>query len=227
MSKPSPQDIVRAVLDLYGTTFCRELAIAVEEGNNPSLFQLLCVSSLFTDRIDWVTTLGTARLLKKRGIIDTPQRLAASSYDELSQIFREAGYVLYNFDELMSRRLLKMAAGVFDRYNGDLNDLRRRAGNVPDKERNLMNEFEGMGDASVGFFCREIQGVWEEFYPFIDHKAMDAARELGLPDDSAELASLCSRRDFPRFASGLVRVGLKWDYERIFDKARQLQTAGV
>jgi hypothetical protein len=219
--------MVNAIIAIYGTTFCQELNINIKDGSAASLFQLLCTSVLFGDRVDWVTTISAARLMRQRGLTLSPQNMAAATYEKLLQVLREGGYVLYNLDESAARSLGEMTQAVFDRYNGDVGNLRERAGHSPDKERRLLEEFRGMGDAGIGWFFREAQDIWDELYPYIDHKGIEAAHELGLPDDSAVLARLCRRSDFTKLAAGLVRVALRWDYPAIIDKAKELQATSV
>jgi hypothetical protein len=39
-------------------------------------------------------------------------------------------------------------------------------------------EFKGIGDAGADIFCREVQIVWDELYPFADRKALATASKL-------------------------------------------------
>jgi hypothetical protein len=105
-------------------------------------------------------------------------------------------------------------------YDGDLRQLRERAGHDPAEERRLLKQFKGIGDVGADIFCRKIQGVWDELYPFADRKALAAAAKLGLGRDPAALAKLVPRKDFPRLVAALVRTSLAKDYEAVLEGAR-------
>lgn len=65
-------------------------------------------------------------------------------------------------------------------------------------ERRFLKEFKGIGEVGADIFCREVQSVWDELFPFADARALAAAAHLGLPAAAGELAALVDRRDFPR-----------------------------
>jgi hypothetical protein len=82
-----------------------------------------------------------------------------------------------------------------------------------------LKEFKGIGDVGTDIFCREVQTVWDELFPFADKKALAAAQRLGLGDDAGALAKLVSRHDFPRLLAALIRTGLSKDYESVLGRA--------
>jgi hypothetical protein len=104
-------------------------------------------------------------------------------------------------------------------YGGDLRRLRERAGRNPAEERKLLKQFKGIGDVGADIFCREVQAVWDELFPFADKKALAAAQRLNLGDDADALAKLVSRRDFPRLLAALIRTGLSKNYESVLARA--------
>jgi hypothetical protein len=55
-------------------------------------------------------------------------------------------------------------------------------------------------------FLREVQAVWPWVRPYLDDRARQGARRVGLPDDADELARLVAGNDLARFAAGLVRI---------------------
>jgi hypothetical protein len=69
-----------------------------------------------------------------------------------------------------------------------------------------LKEVKGLGDVGVDIFFREAQAAWEELYPFADKRALQTARNLGLPDDADKLAERVDRKDFPRLVAALVRA---------------------
>jgi hypothetical protein len=73
----------------------------------------------------------------------------------------------------------------------------------------------------VDIFFREVQGVWDELYPFADRRALAGAKRLRLGDDLKALARLVDRREFPRLAAALVRVDLVEDEKEVLEAARR------
>ncbi len=89
-------------------------------------------------------------------------------------------------------------------------------------ERRLLKEFKGIGDAGADIFCREVQLIWDELYPFADKKALAAASELGIANDATELAKLVPRHEFPRLLAALTRTALAKDYEAVLAQAARV-----
>jgi hypothetical protein len=65
---------------------------------------------------------------------------------------------------------------------------------------------KGIGPTGADVFRREVQLVWPWVRPYLDDRARDGARRVGLPDESVQLAALVPPVDLARFAAGLVRV---------------------
>ena len=65
---------------------------------------------------------------------------------------------------------------------------------------------KGIGPTGAAVFLREVQAVWPWVRPFLDQRARDGARRLGLPDGATALAGLVDGGDLARFAAALVRV---------------------
>ena len=55
---------------------------------------------------------------------------------------------------------------------------------------------------------REVQAVWPWVRPFLDPRALEGARRVGLPDDAEALAGLVPPDGLARLAAALVRVAL-------------------
>ena len=90
MAKPSEKDIARLLLDRHGLTFTKELGIAVEKNTSSPLFRLLCASLLFSARISAQIAVRAAKALEKEGWT-TPQKMAASTWEERTKTLNEAG----------------------------------------------------------------------------------------------------------------------------------------
>lgn len=202
---PSRRDIVTVLLNRYGRTFADELGLGLGRNTPSPLFRLLCASLLFSARISAALATAAARALTEHGWT-TPAKMAAATWAERTRVLNLSGYARY--DESTSRMLGETAALLLDRYGGDLRRLRDAARRDPARERKLLKEFKGIGDVGVDIFFREVQGAWEELYPFADRKALVGAAQLGLPADPARLAALVSRADYPRLLAALVRMEL-------------------
>jgi hypothetical protein len=109
---------------------------------------------------------------------------------------------------------------LLDLYQGDLRRLRTAAEADPVQERKLLDQFKGVGDVAINIFLREAQLAWPELFPFADERALASTKELGLPADGRELASLVrGRKNFVRLVSALVRVQLEHKYDEILAAA--------
>ncbi|MEJ2032253.1 MAG: hypothetical protein P8Y63_04285 [Deltaproteobacteria bacterium] len=212
----SQRRTVNALLADYGLTFADELKIRIESNTPSPLFRLLCASLLFSTRISAKIATAAARALAEQGWT-TPEKMAAATWAERTRVLNRSGYARY--DESTSRMLGETAELLLDRYGGDLRRLRDAAQRDPARERQLLMEFKGIGNVGVDIFFREVQGVWEELYPFADRKALLGAEQLGLPGDAGELAGLIPRADYPRLLAALIRVQLAHKQEAVLAEA--------
>lgn len=218
MAKPSEREIVRVLIERHGRTFAQELGIPVENNTPSPLFRLLCASLLFSARIGAQIAAKAAEALAERGWT-TPEKMADSTWEERAGTLNEAGYARY--DERTSTMLGDSAQQLLDRYGGDLRKLREEAGREPERERELLKEFKGIGDVGADIFFREAQVAWGELFPFADRRALEGARKLELGDDTGALVGLVGEEDFPRFVAALVRVRLEGDHDEVLEEARR------
>jgi endonuclease III len=218
VARPSEKEIAVALLERHGRTFAQELGIAVEKNTPSPLFRLLCASLLFSTRISARIAVEAARALSDKGWT-TPQKMASSSWEERARTLNEAGYARY--DERTATMLGETAEMLLDRYRGDLRKLREEAGRDPGEERRLLKEFKGIGDVGADIYFRETQVAWDELFPFADRRALQGAKDLGLPDDPSSLARLVGDRDYPRFVAALVRVRLEGDRDEVLEEAER------
>ena len=216
MAKPSKKKLAEALLEIHGQTYAEEAGIKLGQGGPSPLFRTLCLSLLLSARISADIAVRAARAVADEGWT-TPQKLADSTWAQRAKALNEAGYARY--DERTSTMLGETADMLLDRYGGDLRKLREEAGRDPGEERKLLKRFKGMGDVGADIFCREVQVVWGELYPFADRRVLDAAQEIGLGKDAKALASQVSRGDFPRLTAALVRAKLAHDSDVVRERA--------
>jgi hypothetical protein len=210
------REVVTALLEQHGRTYSEELGIRLGTNTPSSLFCWLCAALLFSARISAGLACRAAAAVIEQGWT-TAQKMAQTSWSERARVLNHAGYARY--DERTATMLGSTAELLLREYKGDLRLLRECAGREPAAERRLLKEFKGIGDARADIFCREVQIVWDELYPFADRKALATAGELGIIDEAAALARLVPRREFPRLVAALTRTGLAKDYAGVLEQA--------
>jgi len=218
MNQRDAATTAKILLKHYGRTFAEDLGIDAQANEPEPLFCLLVSALLFSTRISHNVALKSARMLFERGWT-TPERMAATTWEQRVEALDEGGYVRY--DERTSTTLAEVAQMLIDRYQGDLRKLREAAQADPVRERELLDEFKGIGEVGASIFCREAQLAWPELFPFADERVLASAKRLGLPPDAAKLARLVrGRRDFVRLVAALMRVQLDHKHDEILAETR-------
>jgi endonuclease III len=211
MPTHSKQAIVRALLDEYGQTYAHEAGIRIERGTPAVLFQLACLALLLSAPI----SAGKATLAAKALVdakLTTPRKMATATWEQRVAIITDH---YKHYDERTSTMLGELAERVLAKYGGDLRKLREAADHDVERECELLQEFKGIGPVGANIFLREVQGVWDEVYPFADNRVLLAARELDLGSDPRSLSKLVDRHEFVRLVAALIRVQLRGDYDRV------------
>lgn len=212
----NPERLVSALMERHGRTFTQELGIDVEDNTPAPLFQLLCLSLLFSARIRADIAVEAMRALLDAGWT-TADHMARASWQARARVLNDAGYA--RFDEKTATMLGEASNLLIERYGGDLRRLRREADGDPEEERRLLKEIKGIGDVGVDIFFREAQAAWPELRPFADQKALDGAGRIGLPTNVDDLSALVDERDFSRLVTALVRMELAGDSEDVLAAA--------
>lgn len=217
MAEAQTEHVVATLLERHGRTYAEEAGITLRDTPSP-LFRLLCLSLMLSARIRAEAAISAARALADAGWT-TPEKMAASTWEERTRVLNESGYARY--DESTSRMLGQTTDLLVDRYQGDLRNLRDEAERDPDAERRLLQEFTGIGSVGASIFSREVQAVWDEMLPYADDRALDVARDLGLGSDAEALRGLVDDAEqLTRLVAALVRSGLADDGEEILEAAR-------
>lgn len=218
MKQPSKKKVVEELLRRHGRTFAEEAGIELRGEAPSALFQWLCASVLFSARISNEIAIEAARALFKKGWRTAP-KMAESTWEDRTQILNKSGYARY--DERTSTMLGYNAELLVTKYHGDLRKLREEAGGDPVEERRRLKQFKGMGETGVDIFFREIQGQWDEIFPFADKKGLKAARALKLASNAKELAGLVRRNKLPELVAALVRCDFAKDHKEIMEEVRR------
>jgi endonuclease III len=200
------QDVVDRLLKAAGTTYADEAGIALKNAPMP-LFQLLTLCMLASKPIDAGIAVAAARELFHTGL-RTPEAVLDADRRTVIDAFGRASYARY--DESSATRLTDIAHAVRDDYGGDLRGLADAAGGDTKQAANLLQRFKGIGETGSDIFLREVQDTWTWVRPYFDARALDAARQLGLPHDGEKLGALHSE-GCAELAAALVRVSLDDD----------------
>lgn len=199
----SHRDLARRVLDEHGTTYAEEAGIALRDTPAP-LFQLLCLTQLFSAPIGAPVAVATMRELLDAGWT-TPEHLLDSTWQQRVDALGRGGYRRY--DESTATYLEQAAQMLQDRWHGDLRRLHDEA-EGEGEVRDLLQELPRIGPTGADIFCREVQAVWPDLRPQVDAKVRKGATAVGLPTGADDLAGLVAGDDLARLMAGLVRVGL-------------------
>ncbi|MFB7504188.1 endonuclease [Streptomyces broussonetiae] len=191
--------VVRALLDRQERMYAAQAGIRLRNTPAP-LYQTLVLAVLLSARIRADTAVAAARALFDVGMRD-PRSMAKASWQHRVDALGEGGYRRY--DERTSTMLGEGAELLLDRWGGDLRRLREER-----DVRKALLDIPGIGPTGADIFLRDVQGIWPEFAPYIDRKALDGARRLGLPGSPEKLGGLVAGRDLARFADGLVHAAL-------------------
>lgn len=202
MSREKNQREVASLLGKHGRTYAEEAGISVDD--SPAvLFQLLVLATMLSARIRAEAAVEAMRGLLDSGL-NTAAKLAAAGWDRRVKILNGHGYARY--DESTARMLGDTCETLAEKYGGDLRKLREAAGRDVGEERRLLQEFKGIGELGASIFLREVQGVWDEVYPFADDRVLEEAARRGLPKTAAGLAHYVNQEDFPRLVAALLRA---------------------
>ncbi|WP_431986119.1 endonuclease [Streptomyces griseoflavus] len=194
--------LLRTLVDAHGETYAEEAGITLRDTPQP-LYRLLVLAHLLSARINGSIAVASARALHEAGLRD-PRRMAGADRQERVDALGRGGYRRY--DERTATQLGEEAVVLTDRWGGDLRRLRAEADGDVGELRRLLREFPGVGPAGADIFLREVQRVWPETAPYLDRKALDGARRLGLPQDPDRLVDLAGRTEPAVLAAALVRA---------------------
>ncbi|MET9370418.1 endonuclease [Streptomyces griseoflavus] len=196
--------LLRTLVDAHGETYAEEAGITLRDTPQP-LYRLLVLAHLLSARINGSIAVASARALHEAGLRD-PRRMAGADRQERVDALGRGGYRRY--DERTATQLGEEAVVLTDRWGGDLRRLRAEADGDVGELRRLLREFPGVGPAGADIFLREVQRVWPETAPYLDRKALDGARRLGLPQDPDRLVDLAGRTEPAVLAAALVRAAI-------------------
>jgi endonuclease III len=195
--------LVKVLLDRFGQTYAEQAGIRLRDQPSP-LYELLVLATLLSARISGDIAVAAAKELFAAGY-RTPQRMRDASWQDRVDALGRGHYRRY--DERTSTMLGDAAVLMLERWGGDLRKLCGDADGDPQRIRELLTEFKGIGPVGSDIFLREVQAVWPQVASYMDARVIRGAEKLGLPSTARELSELVdSPGTRARLSSALVRV---------------------
>ncbi|KAL2853278.1 hypothetical protein BJY01DRAFT_207217 [Aspergillus pseudoustus] len=109
------------------------------------------------------------------------QKLGDATWEERAMVLKDGGYNRYR--EQGSTNLGALVEFVNEKYDGDLNNLIKKADYDRQKTKELVHEVKGLGDLGVELFFNNVQSVWPSIAPFIDSRSLQTAKDVGFGTD--------------------------------------------
>ncbi|GAB7340245.1 hypothetical protein MBLNU457_6709t1 [Dothideomycetes sp. NU457] len=169
----------------YGAIPLSDTSLEIPElPNAKTLLALLFNAMLTSTRISHQLAYRSVNRLIDEGWADV-NKLKESTWERRTEVLTEGGYTHYR--EKTATMLGELADLVIDKYNGDLNNLAKEAGEDRDMVRARLKDIKGLGNVAVDVFCDTAQGVWPFIAPFLDDRSRKTAEEIGITSDVNEL----------------------------------------
>ena len=201
----SRQEIVDALIEHQGQLYSEAIGANIARDTPQELFHWLIGALMLAARIDSGLAVAAAAKLREAGLHKIDAILDADDA-RLIEVLTDGGYARYR--EVTTGYLKETAAWARDSFDGDLRVLRDRAEDA-DALLEALQGAKGLGPVGAAIFAREAQLVWDIFHPRADGPALDAARDLGLPDDAEALLKLAGGRErFVRLMAALQAKGV-------------------
>ena len=94
-------------------------------------------------------------------------------------------------EELVGMASMVVKDPEMDEDDLGMSGLRDACEKSVETEREMLGtSTKGLGKTGLDIFGRRVQGVWEEWYPFIDERTAKAVERLGLPGDADNLREM-------------------------------------
>jgi hypothetical protein len=205
-------DLIDALIEAQGALYSEEMGAHVARDTPQELFHWLIGSILLSARIRSRNAVAAARALRAVGL-HRIAAIAAADRADVVRVLGENGYA--RFDESTADDLRATARWAQDSWHGDLRRLRDAGGDAAEVRERLTGA-TGLGPLGARIFAREVQLVWDVFYPCLDGPALTQARAFGLPEEAGALAERAGTRErFVRLVAALTRAAIEGPAERV------------
>jgi len=208
--------VVAELMSRHGRTFAEDIDADVAADTAEAMFRLLVFSTLASARIRTSAALEASNALFAEGWTN-PVALSDTTWKRRVRVLNQHGYARY--DESTASILADACQYLLDTYDGDVRGVRDAADHHAGREHALLTQIKGIGPVGADIFLREAQAGWDELVPYVDSRARQTARELGLPGDPRRLLDLVEREDFPLLVAALIRSRLEHDIDQVIDGA--------
>ncbi|EED23009.1 conserved hypothetical protein [Talaromyces stipitatus ATCC 10500] len=206
---------IHKTIDEYGTLPLEGLGVDKPLEPTPEVLLAMVIDSMLkSTRISHNLAQKASTSVFKAGYHDI-KVLSKTSWDDRVQVLAEGGYNRYR--ETTATKLGDLAQLVNEKYDGDLNNLLKKAGDNPTQIRHLIREVKGFGDVATDLFCDDAQAVWPVLAPTIDHRSLDTAKEVGIGTDIVAIYAELDKDpvQMSKLARGLSAVRLSKHQEDI------------
>lgn len=191
------------------------LGINLSGMESQEIFKWFLAALLLSTRADERVVARTYKEFKKAGGL-SPEAILTIGQHGLEVFLARGGCGEHN--SKAAAKILEVARGLKEKYEGDLNRLHFFAEDERDLARRLRGLGRGIGPATVNRFLRELRYVWEKAAPPLPESARLASWRLGLTraaDGAGALHHMKAMFDenqqgegeFSDFEAALVRLG--------------------
>lgn len=197
--------MIKTLLERFGQSFSEELGINLDSGRSAEVFKWFLASILFGARISETIAKNTYKAFEKYNLLTCEKILKTDIGFLINPIMREGGYVRY--DGVTSRKILEVCQKLMGEYEGDVNQIHRKAKTPKDLEEKLL-KFKGIGPTTVNIFLRELRGIWEKANPGFSELVKLAVVHLGIKDIKGYWTkNKVKNYSFVNFEAALLRLG--------------------
>ncbi|KAL8721292.1 MAG: hypothetical protein Q9225_001996 [Loekoesia sp. 1 TL-2023] len=169
------------ILSKYGSLPLADLGLLNPSSSTPENALALIYNAMLTSaRISHELAYKSVKCLIEAGYQDI-ETLSKSSWQERTEVLTKGGYTRYR--EKTATALGELAEFVKEKYDGDVNNLLKKADSSPSEIRKLLKEIKGIGNVGIDIFCDTAQQIWPCLAPFIDPRSMKTAQQCGLGED--------------------------------------------
>ncbi|CAI7652652.1 unnamed protein product [Penicillium glandicola] len=176
---------------------------------NPEIVLAMALDALIKARpISHELTQKTIRKLIEASYHDIDV-LSNTSWQDRTMVLQEGGYNRYR--EQGATNLGELAKLVVEQYDGDLNNLHKKADGKIQKAKILLKDIRGMGDLAVEVFLNNVQSVWPSIAPTLDSRSLKTAAEMGIGTDLDQIYNVLEQDPMRMswFTNGLSEVRLE------------------
>lgn len=172
---------VHKVIEEFGALPLKDAGVAEPLQATPeTILAMVLDAMLKSTRISHSLAQKAVNTVIEAGYHDI-KKLSQTTWDDRVDVLAKGGYNRYR--EQASTNFGALIEFVNGKYDGDLNNLYRKADHQPRKVRELIKEIKGLGDLGTDIFFNNAQSIWRTLAPFIDARSLRTADDIGIGTD--------------------------------------------